>query len=131
MVKATFIEGNTLYCVLPSKSKSGNYIMSVENIEGKLVVTHSCPASKFKNECLHVREAVNCYLQWRWWEQLQGIVTVTKHVALQPTWEQIPVPGSIEDTIDIVWEAECHVTEYFGYSDPKRGSNQQQDPTLP
>lgn len=99
MITATFVDGDALICAIPSKSKNGVYLVRVETSEDKLLVTHSCPAKRFNNNCTHIEEAVRCYLLWRWWIRKGEIVEKSSQVTLQPHWEQIPVPGSLESVL--------------------------------
>lgn len=100
MVTATFTDGSALICVIPSRTKNGVYLVKVESYGDKqLVVTHSCPSHRFKNTCSHVNEAVKCYRKWRWWEHRKRVQTKKGYITLQPEWEQIPVPGSMQETV--------------------------------
>lgn len=96
MITATFVNGDALICAIPSKTKDGVYLVEVKKQGDKILVTHYCPASLFKNNCSHVQEAVDCYLQWRWWDLRKEIVQRSSQIILQANWQQIPVPGSIE-----------------------------------
>ena len=102
MVTATFTDGVALICAIPSKSQNGLYLVRVEPVGEKgLKVTHYCPASRFKNRCSHVDEAVECYRQWRWWEtDRREITTVSSTVVLKPDWKQIPTPKQLEEIIE-------------------------------
>ncbi len=95
MVTATFTDGDTLICVIPSKTKNGVYLVEVKLIDSnKLLVSHVCPAQKFNTHCSHVEQAVECYNQWKWWQRGREIITESRHITLKEQWEQIPVPGS-------------------------------------
>ncbi|GGA56167.1 hypothetical protein GCM10007416_31680 [Kroppenstedtia guangzhouensis] len=98
MITAAFTDGIALICVIPSQSKNGTYLVRVETHGNELIVTHHCPAYRFKHTCSHMYEAVASYCEWRWWERPKTVRTVCRTVILQPDWEQIPVPGSVQDT---------------------------------
>ncbi|MCF6094535.1 hypothetical protein L1765_11230 [Microaerobacter geothermalis] len=115
MIISAFTDGIALYCVIPSKSRSGVYVVEVKPENERLIVSHACPAHRFKTKCTHVEEAISCYRQWRWWEfapwlPQKEIVPINRHITLQPQWEQIPVPGSEAEIISIVKEVECHAS---------------------
>jgi len=97
MITATFTDGAALICAIPSKSQNGLYLVRVEPVGEKgLKVTHYCPASRFKNRCSHVEEAVACYREWQWWEpEREEIITVSSTVVLRPEWKQIPTQNSL------------------------------------
>lgn len=99
MITSAFIDGDTLYCVFPSKSNNGVYIVEVQPQGDKLIITHECPAQRFKNRCSHVKEAITAYYTWKWWDPPRLLVEHNQTITLQPHWEQISVPGSLEDVV--------------------------------
>ncbi|GGK22681.1 hypothetical protein GCM10010965_14480 [Caldalkalibacillus thermarum] len=105
MITATFKDGKALICVIPSKTKSGVYLVRVEPQGENLVVSHLCPAKRFGNQCRHVQEAVECYRNWKYWEPERKIAERHQRIILQPHWEQIPVPQSLEDFAKEVMES--------------------------
>ena len=100
MVTATFRDGKALICVIPSKTRDGVYLVRVEPEGESLLVSHSCPAYRYKNRCGHVDEAVQCYRNWRYWEPERKVVPRHQHIILQSQWTQIPVPASIEEVAE-------------------------------
>lgn len=110
MITATFTDGVALICVIPSKSKNGVYLVKVEPNGDELTVIHRCPAHRFHTMCSHVEKAVACYKQWRWWERPKTVRIESRAVILQPEWEQIPVPGSVQDTVLHVLTGDAHAS---------------------
>lgn len=110
MIDATFTDGDSLICVIPSKSQNGVHLVKVTPREDSLIVTHTCPAHRFGNQCSHVQEAMDCYRQWRWWQKPLPVYTEHKFVVLDPEWEQVPVPGGVTDTMLRVIEGDSNAT---------------------
>lgn len=100
MVTVAFTDGDTLICVISSKSKNGVYLVEVKPIDdNKLLVSHVCPAQRFNTNCSHVEEAVGSYNEWKWWENGKEIITESRHIMLQEQLEQIPVPGTVRHAL--------------------------------
>lgn len=110
MITAAFTDGIALICVIPSQSKNGVYLVRVETRGDELIVTHRCPGHRFKNTCFHMYEALACYFDWRWWERTKTVRTEHRTVILQPEWEQIPVPGSVQDAVLQVMAGESYAS---------------------
>jgi hypothetical protein len=106
MIISTFVNGDALICAIPSKSENGLYLIEVKPSGDTLMVTHYCPANKFKNECSHIQEAVACFYRWKWWLPQKEVVQRTSQIILQREWLQIPVPGSLEDVLRDVLRGE-------------------------
>ncbi len=110
MITATFKDGTALICAIPSRSKNGVYLVRVEPKGSFLLVAHICPAHRFGNRCSHVEEAVECYRNWRYWEPERKVKESRRHIVLQPHWEQIPVPSSMEEIIEAAKGADSHAS---------------------
>ncbi|MDQ0338155.1 hypothetical protein J2S00_000939 [Caldalkalibacillus uzonensis] len=110
MITATLKDGKALICCIPSKTKNGVYLVRVEPEGPFLVVSHFCPAYRFRNQCSHVEEAVQCYRNWRYWEPKREVIERRQRIILQPHWEQIPVPASMEEVIEAAMGVESRAS---------------------
>lgn len=110
MIEAAFTEGNSLICVIPSKSNNGVYLVKVTSSEEALIIQHLCSAQKFDHECDHVQEAVTCFYTWRWWVKPLPVKTEPILMRLDPNWEQVPVPGGVMDTMMLVIEGDSNAS---------------------
>lgn len=94
-----FTDGKAIIVAFPSKSGGGMYLVRVYIAADKLVVEHSCPSQRFKTACSHVEQAVGFWkLMHPWecypWMTEREIVSVRKHIVLQPNWRQITGKGA-------------------------------------
>lgn len=106
MITATFVNGDALICAIPSKTNNGIYLVEVKPRGEHLFATHYCPANHFKNKCSHIQESIDCYFSWKWWDIRREIVHRSSQIILQPEWEQVPIPGSLESVLEDVLRGE-------------------------
>lgn len=105
----TFAEGNILICVFPSSRSNGVYLVQVKPYQHDLVITHECPACRYKRQqhmCKHVTAALEAYKRWQCQEPYKRVHTVTQKIVLDPAWEQVQLSLSpIERILDVIADA--------------------------
>ena len=111
-IRATFTDGTALYYVVSSQIHYGNVIVKVENKNNTLVVSHKCKWNTIRSDlkCRHVLDAKRLYHAWRWHEPIDQVVYRCEKITLQPEWEIIHDPTSVEA---IVTEVNADVAEYY------------------
>jgi len=100
---AAWQDGHALIVAFPSSSKIGVYLVRAEKrADGRLVITHACPAARHQKKCWHVEAMKELYFTWRFWEDVQDVLLEHRPVILRPEWRQIPIPGTEGAIIDEV-----------------------------
>ncbi|WP_126429973.1 hypothetical protein [Brevibacillus marinus] len=95
-----FTDGKAIIVAIPSKSGGGTYLVRVyADSTQKLFVEHTCPAHRYQTTCSHVEQAVGYWKMLNPWEcypwmPKREVVSVQKHIVLQPNWRQITGKGA-------------------------------------
>lgn len=92
MITAAFTDGKALICLIPSSRHNGVYVVRAEPQGMELIVSHDCPALKYKGTCGHVSEVAAAYQAVQYWEPQKRVVTQQRRIMLEPHWVQVPVP---------------------------------------
>lgn len=108
---AAWQDGHALVVAFPSATKIGMYLVRAENTDGRLVITHACPAACHRKRCWHVEAMKELYFTWRFWEDVQDVLLEHRPVILRPEWRQIPIPGTEGAIIDEVVARVKHVAK--------------------
>lgn len=99
MITAAFTDGRALICLIPSTRHNGVYVVRAEPQGMDLIVSHDCPALKYKGTCSHVSEVATAYQAVQYWEPQKRVVVELRRIVLQSHWVQVPVPKPSIDRI--------------------------------
>lgn len=107
MITAAFTDGKALICLIPSDRHNGVYVIKAEPREMDLIISHDCPALKYKGTCKHIPEVAAAYQAVQYWEPQKQVVIEQQRVILRPDWYQVPVPQTPVQ----------HIREWIAYGD--------------
>jgi hypothetical protein len=99
VISAAFTDGRALICLIPSTRHNGVYVVRAEPQGMDLIVSHDCPALKYKGTCGHIAEAAAAYQAIQYWEPRKRIIIQQQRIVLEPHWRQGLVPKTATDQI--------------------------------
>lgn len=99
MITAALTDGKALICLIPSERQNGVYVVRAEPRGMDLVVSHDCPALKYKGSCKHIAEVAAAYQAVQYWEPQKRIVVEQRRIVMQPEWVPVPVPKTTTERI--------------------------------
>lgn len=113
-----FTDGTALYYVVPNcvaynnDTILGNTLVKVENINFILYVTHQCKYNEIRSNvlCRHVIDADIYYKRWKRNERINKVVYQRGKIRLQPDWQQIKGPDSVDSFLG---DVSIDVTKYY------------------